>query len=76
MLHNDNVREYVSHSFKSFMGSHGILHQTLCAYINVINVIGLAHTFCMINLYINIILYVQHTQGFYPVFLFHCFNRS
>jgi len=32
-LRNDNGREYLSHSFKNFMASHGILHQTSCAYI-------------------------------------------
>jgi len=32
ILHNDNGREYLSHSFKNFMASHGILHQTSCAY--------------------------------------------
>ena len=31
-LHNDNDREYLSHSFKQLMASHGILHQTSCAY--------------------------------------------
>jgi len=29
-LHNG--REYLSHSFKTFMASHGILHQTSCVY--------------------------------------------
>lgn len=29
---SDNAREYLSHSFKAFMASHGILHQTSCAY--------------------------------------------
>jgi len=33
-LHNDNDREYFSHSFKQFMVSHDILHQTSCAYIS------------------------------------------
>ena len=28
----DNGREYLSHSFKQFMVSCGILHQTSCAY--------------------------------------------
>jgi len=28
VLRSDNVREYLSHSFKQFMVSHGILHQT------------------------------------------------
>ena len=32
ILHSDNGREYLSHSFKNFMASHGILHQTSCAY--------------------------------------------
>jgi len=32
ILHSDNGREYLSHSFKKFMTSHGILHQTSCAY--------------------------------------------
>ena len=31
-MHSDNGREYRSHSFKNFMASHGILHQTSCAY--------------------------------------------
>jgi len=32
VLRSDNGREYLSHSFKQFMASHGILHQTSCAY--------------------------------------------
>ena len=32
VLHNDNGREYLSHSFKQFMASHDILHQTSCGY--------------------------------------------
>jgi len=32
ILSSDNGREYISHSFKKFMASHGILHQTSCAY--------------------------------------------
>jgi len=32
ILRSDNGREYLSHSFKNFMASHGILHQTSCAY--------------------------------------------
>jgi len=32
VLHSDNGREYLSHSFKKFMASHGILHQIYCAY--------------------------------------------
>ncbi|XP_052725874.1 retrovirus-related Pol polyprotein from transposon TNT 1-94 isoform X3 [Vigna angularis] len=31
-LRSDNGREYLSHPFKQFMASHGILHQTSCAY--------------------------------------------
>jgi len=32
ILRSDNGREYLFHSFKNFMASHGILHQTSCAY--------------------------------------------
>jgi len=32
VLRSDNGREYLSHSFKQFKASHGILHQTSCAY--------------------------------------------
>jgi len=32
ILNSDNGRKYLSHSFKNFMASHGILHQTSCAY--------------------------------------------
>jgi len=32
ILRSDNAREYLSQSFTTFMKSHGILHQTLCAY--------------------------------------------
>jgi len=32
VLHNDNGCEYLSHSFKQFMASYGILYQTSCAY--------------------------------------------
>ena len=32
ILHSDNAHEYLSHSFTTFMKSHGILHQTSCAY--------------------------------------------
>jgi len=31
-LQSDNKREYLSHSLKKFMVSHGILRQTSCAY--------------------------------------------
>ena len=31
-MRSDNGREYLSHSFKKFMASRGILHQTSCAY--------------------------------------------
>lgn len=31
-LHSDNGGEYHSHSFKIFMGSNDILHQTSCVY--------------------------------------------
>jgi len=31
-LCSDNGHEYLSHSSKNFMASHGILHQTSCAY--------------------------------------------
>jgi len=33
VLRSDNGHEYLSHSFKQFMASHGILHQTFCVYI-------------------------------------------
>jgi len=32
VLRSDNGHEYLSHSFKQFMASHDILHQTSCAY--------------------------------------------
>jgi len=32
ILRSDNGHEYLSHSFKNFMASHGILNQTSCAY--------------------------------------------
>jgi len=32
VLRSDKCREYLSCSFKQFMASHGILHQTSCAY--------------------------------------------
>jgi len=32
ILCSDNAREYLSHSFNTFMKSHDILHQTSCAY--------------------------------------------
>ena len=32
VLCSDNGREYLSHSFKQFMASYSILHQTSCAY--------------------------------------------
>ena len=32
ILRNDNKKEYFSMSFSSFMSSHGILHQSSCAY--------------------------------------------
>jgi len=32
VLRSDNGCEYLSHSFKQFMASHGILHQTSYAY--------------------------------------------
>jgi len=32
ILRSDNAREYLSHSFNTFMKSHGILHQTSYAY--------------------------------------------
>ena len=32
ILHSDNAHEYLSHSFNTFMKSHGILHQTSYAY--------------------------------------------
>jgi len=32
ILHSDNGRKYLSHSFKKFMVSHDILYQTSCAY--------------------------------------------
>jgi len=28
----DNAREYLSHSFTTYMKSHGILHQTTCTH--------------------------------------------
>jgi len=31
-LRSDNDYEYLSHSFSTFMKSHGILYQTSCAY--------------------------------------------
>ena len=31
-MKSNNGREYLSHSFKKIMGSHGILHKTSCAY--------------------------------------------
>jgi len=31
-IRSDNARVYLSHSFNTFMKSHGILHQTSCAY--------------------------------------------
>jgi len=31
-LHTDNAHEYLSHSFKNCMTSHGILHQASCVY--------------------------------------------
>jgi len=33
ILRSDNAREYFSHSFNTFMKSHGILHQASCGYI-------------------------------------------
>jgi len=32
ILRSDNAREYLSHSFNTFMKSHGIFHQTSCAH--------------------------------------------
>jgi len=32
ILRSDNAYEYLSHSFNTFLKSHGILHQTSCAY--------------------------------------------
>ena len=32
ILRSDNAKEYFSTSFSSFMSSHGILHQSFCAY--------------------------------------------
>jgi len=32
ILRSDNGHEYLSHSFKNVMASHGILYQTSCAY--------------------------------------------
>ena len=32
VLRSDNGHELLSHSFKQFMASHGILHQTYCVY--------------------------------------------
>ena len=32
ILRSDNGHGYLSHSFKNFMASHGIFHQTSCAY--------------------------------------------
>jgi len=32
ILHSDNAREYLFHSFNTFMKSHDIIHQTSCAY--------------------------------------------
>ena len=32
ILRNDNAKEYFSMSFSSFMSSHGIFHQSSCAY--------------------------------------------
>jgi len=32
ILRSDNAREYLSHSFNTFMKSYDILHQTSCAY--------------------------------------------
>ena len=32
ILHSDNAKEYLSEPFSSFMSSHGILHQSSCAY--------------------------------------------
>ena len=32
ILRSDNAKEYFSTSFSSFMSSHGILHQSSCAY--------------------------------------------
>ena len=32
ILQSDNVKEYLSGPFSSFMSSHGILHQSSCAY--------------------------------------------
>jgi len=31
-IHYENAREYLCHSFTTFMKSLGILHQTSCAY--------------------------------------------
>jgi len=36
ILRCDNGRENLSHSFKNFMASHGILHQTLVHVISLI----------------------------------------
>ena len=32
ILRSDNAKEYFSTSFSSFISSHGILHQSSCAY--------------------------------------------
>jgi len=40
VLCSDNGREYISHSFKQFMASHGILHQTSYAYTPQQNGVG------------------------------------
>jgi len=39
ILRSDNGREYLSNSFKKFMVSHGILHQTSYAYTPKKNVV-------------------------------------
>jgi len=40
-LHSNNARMYLPHSFTTFMKSHGILHQTSCAYIPLNKMRGL-----------------------------------
>ena len=65
ILQSDNVEEYLSGSFSSFLSSHEILHQSSCAYTPQQNVVVEPKNRCLVETALTLLLHHKVPQRFW-----------
>ena len=65
ILRNDNIKEYLSASVTSFMSSHGILHQSSCAYTSQQNGVAERKNRHLVETARTLLLYHKISQRFW-----------